>query len=210
MQPYPNGGGYAARYRGATAAPADATGGAEVPVAAFSDTLSPELSAWVAEQPLFFVATAPLQGRLNLSPKGMDTFRVLAPDRVAWTDLTGSGNETAAHLQDDPRITVMFCSFGPEPRILRLYGTARVVGWEDADETALLAAMPRPPGARQVMVMAVDSVQTSCGYAVPRMTLVEERTTLVRWAEKKGEDGLERYRHDKNRRSIDGRDVDVP
>jgi hypothetical protein len=171
-----------------------------------TDSISPELHAFIRSQRVFFVATAPLAstGHVNLSPKGMDTFRVLGPDRVAYLDLTGSGNETAAHLAQNGRITFMFCAFDAKPTILRLYGRGRAVQ-PDTDEWADLSSLfPDLPGARQIIVADLSRVQTSCGYGVPLMKLESDRDTLVRWAEAKGPEGLRQYREQKNRASIDG------
>jgi hypothetical protein len=164
---------------------------------------------FVAEQPIFFVATAAPDGRINLSPKGMDSLRILGPGRLVWLNLTGSGNETAAHLAESPRMTVMWCSFGTRPMILRAYGTARVVhhgaeGWAD-----LAGLLPATPGARQVVDMAVDLVQTSCGYAVPLMDLRAPRETLRDWAAKKGPEGVAAYWAEANRTSLDGRPTGI-
>lgn len=168
--------------------------------------ISDELAAFIAAQPLFFVASAPLagDGHVNLSPKGLDCFAVLSPRSVAYLDLTGSGNETAAHLAENGRITFMFCAFRGSPRILRLYGTGTVVlpGSDRWDE--LLPRFPVLPGVRQIIEAEIDRVQTSCGYAVPLMDLVRPRDTLLRWAENRGEEGLTEYRALKNARSIDG------
>lgn len=170
------------------------------------ETLTPDLVRFIEAQPLFFVATAPLAdaGHINLSPKGLDTFRVLSSSRVAYLDLTGSGNETAAHLHENGRITFMFCSFGASPQILRLYGTGRVVLPHHADWAALIDRFAPYPGIRQIIVAEVELVQTSCGFAVPQMTVVGQREILVRWAEAKGEAGLREYRALKNARSLDG------
>jgi len=169
------------------------------------ECITPELRGFIEEQPLFFVASAPLaeEGHVNLSPKGLDCLRVLGPHEVAYLDLTGSGNETAAHLAENGRITFLFCAFTGSPRILRLYGRGRVVlpdsdGWD-----ALRRLFPEYPGVRQVVVARVTRVQTSCGFAVPRMELVGQRDTLLRWAEAKG-GALPAYRAEKNAHSIDG------
>lgn len=169
------------------------------------EQLDEELVAFIREQPVFFVASAPSEGgHVNLSPKGLDTLRVLGPRQVAWLDLTGSGNETAAHLADNGRLTMMLCSFGPKALILRLYGRGRVV-LPGEDGFAELAALFDPiPGLRQFVVLDLERIQTSCGYAVPRMDDARPRDTLRRWAERKGEEGLERYRREHNARSIDG------
>jgi hypothetical protein len=159
---------------------------------------------FIAAQKMFFVATAAPGGRINLSPKGMTSFRVLDPGRVAWLNVTGSGNETAAHVRETPRMTLMFCAFEGDPLILRLYGTARVVHRHDGEWPALAAHFPDLPGARQIFEVALDLVQTSCGAGVPRYDYIGDRTTLSEWAAKKGEDGLRQYWHDKNRISLDG------
>jgi hypothetical protein len=158
----------------------------------------------IQAQPIFFTATAPHQGRINLSPKGMDSFRIFSSRQVGYLDLTGSGNETAAHLRENGRFTIMFCSFTADPLILRLYGRGRVIRRQDAEWAALRGAFPSLPGERQIIVMDIDSVQTSCGYAVPLMNYAGERDTLARWAEKKGPAGLLDYWRDKNQISIDG------
>lgn len=162
-------------------------------MADFTDHITPEHEAMIARQPMFFVATAAAEGRINLSPKGYDTFRVLSPTRAAWLDLGGSGNETNAHLLADGRVTVMMCNFGQPPLILRLYGRAvPVLPMDDAWE-ALAGHFDLLPGTRQVFDMTVESVQTSCGWGVPVMALDDERATLVKyhaqadpvkWAEK--------------------------
>jgi len=174
--------------------------------------ITPEVARFIGEQPVYFVATAPLSadGHLNLSPKGHDTFRVLSDSRVAYLDLTGSGNESAAHLVENGRITFMFCAFQGAPKILRLFGTGRVV-LPGTDEWALLAPhFPELPGVRQIIVADIHRVQTSCGFAVPLLEVVGERDTLLRWAEAKGEDGLLQYRLEKNARSIDGLPAPAP
>jgi hypothetical protein len=170
------------------------------------ESITPELRAFIEAQHVFFVATAPLeaQGHVNLSPKGMDTLRVLGPRRVAYLDLTGSGNETAAHLAQNGRVTFMFCAFEAKPQILRLYGRGRVVRQGDAPWAELVQQFPALPGARQVIVADLMRVQTSCGFGVPRMSFEGERDALVRWAEAKGDEGLRAYREQKNRLSIDG------
>lgn len=168
--------------------------------------ITPELADWIAAQPLFFVATAPLaaDGHVNLSPRGHDCLRMLGPRELAWLDLTGSGNETAAHLADNGRITVMFCAFTGEPQILRLYGRGEVVLPEAPAWTDLRLHFPALPGVRQIVRVAVERVQTSCGYAVPLMDYRAERSRLLEWAEHKGEAGLVDYRERNNRISIDG------
>jgi hypothetical protein len=175
----------------------------------FYQSITEKLAEFIRAQPLFFVATAPLgaEGHVNLSPKGLDSFRVLGPNQVAYLDLTGSGNETSAHLAENGRVTFMFCAFSGPPNILRLYGQGRTVLPGDGEWDELAGLFPRIPGARQVIVADISLVQTSCGYAVPLMEQVGERDTLTRWAERKGEEGLDAYRREKNVRSIDGLDA---
>jgi hypothetical protein len=160
--------------------------------------------AFIAAQKLFFTATGTTDSRLNLSPKGMDSLRVIDAHRVAYLDLTGSGNETAAHLKHDGRMTMMWCSFDADPLILRLYGRGRAIHRQDAGWSALREHFPALPGERQIIVLEIESVQTSCGYAVPMFTFSGERDTLARWAEKKGTVGLLDYWREKNQVSIDG------
>jgi Pyridoxamine 5'-phosphate oxidase len=166
--------------------------------------LQPDQTAFIAEQHMFFVATAPERGRVNLSPKGMDALRVVSPTRILWLNLTGSGNETAAHLAHDPRITLMWCGFEERPLILRAYGTARAVHTNHSDWPALAAHLPAQPGARQIMDVAIDLVQSSCGFAVPFMDFAGDRPVLRDWALDKGEDGLRDYWQTRNTETIDG------
>jgi len=168
--------------------------------------ITAELRAFIEAQSLFFVATAPLsaEGHVNLSPKGLDSFRVLSPTRVAYLDLTGSGNETSAHLQENGRITFLFCAFQGPPQILRLYGRGRTLLPTMPDWPTLAAQFPDLPGARQIVLADVERVQTSCGFAVPLFEPIGQRDALVKWAKKKGSAGLARYQQQKNRVSIDG------
>jgi hypothetical protein len=169
-------------------------------------SLRPDLAQWWREQPMFFVATAPSgdSGHVNLSPKGYDTFRALAADRVAYLDLTGSGVETIAHLRENGRVTLMACAFNGNPRISRIYGrgTVHTVGTPDFD--ALAPEFPDLPGKRAIIDIEVERVTTSCGYAVPLMDLVEDRERLLDWAAGKGDDGIAAYWEKKNAESIDG------
>ena len=155
-------------------------------------------------QKVFFTATAGKNGRINLSPKGLDTFRYLDAHTVAYLDLTGSGNETEAHLIHNGRLTIMFCSFDEKPLIVRLYGTATNVGLGDDRWQELAGRFPQLPGARQIILMQVDSLQTSCGFGVPVYDFRQERDSLTEWAAKKGEPGLAEYRRKHNAESIDG------
>lgn len=163
------------------------------------------LRGFIERQHLFFVATAPLaRGHVNVSPKGMDSFRVLGPTTVAYLDNVESGNETAAHVLENGRITVMFCAFEGSPLIVRLYGAGRAVLPADAGWAALARHFPTRPGIRQIIVAELDRVQTSCGEAVPFYTYEGQRDQLVRWAAAKGPDAMEAYQREKNVRSIDG------
>jgi len=173
-------------------------------MARFYPALETKHRDFIATQKLFFTASGTASSRLNLSPKGMDSLRVLSDTRVAYLDLTGSGNETAAHLKHDGRLTLMFCGFDTDPLILRLYGRGHVVRRQDAAWRELRRHFAELPGERQFVVLDIDSVQTSCGYAVPLYTYRGERDTLARWAEKKGTLGLLDYWREKNQVSIDG------
>ncbi|MEW5726884.1 MAG: pyridoxamine 5'-phosphate oxidase family protein [Pseudomonadota bacterium] len=180
-------------------------------MARFSDAISDDHAAFMAAQPVFFVATATAEGRINLSPKGLDgTFRVLGPNRVAFLNLTGSGNETAAHLRIDDRITLMFCAFSGAPKILRLYGRGRAVHAGDAGWADLVGLFADLPGKRQVMVVEVDSVNSSCGFGVPLMEPRGQRTMLPDWAGGKGPAGIRRYWRDRNATSFDGLPTGIP
>ena len=170
------------------------------------DEITPPIADFVAAQRIFFVATAPAgdDGRVNLSPKGLDTFSIVGPREVAYLDLTGSGAETIAHLRENGRITIMFCAFEGPPNIVRLYGRGEALAVGDPSATALVERFPALPGARTVVRVDVDRVSTSCGYAVPNLTYVGDRSELTEWAERKGADGLVEYRGEKNAVSIDG------
>lgn len=168
------------------------------------DALSTELIEWIGQQHVFFVATAARDGRINLSPKGQDSLRVVNGRELVWLNLTGSGNETAAHLRDSNRMTLMWCAFEGLPRILRVYGTSDTVHPRDAEWDDCARIVAPTLGARQYFRVHVDLVQTSCGYAVPRMDYVEDRQVLAQWSEKRGEQGIRDYWRDRNQRSIDG------
>ena len=168
------------------------------------ESLSAELIEWIDRQHVFFVGTAARDGCVNVSPKGRDSLRVLNEREILWMNLTGSGNETAAHLQDVNRMTLMWCAFEGLPRILRVYGEAQTIHPRDEAWAACTAQIPAPVGARQYFRLRLDLVQTSCGYAVPFMDYVEDRDVLARWAEKRGEDGIRDYWAEKNQVSLDG------
>jgi len=172
-------------------------------MADFFDELDDAHRAMIAAQPVFFVATAAADARINLSPKGYDSFRVLGPKRVAWLDLGGSGNETNAHLLADGRITLMFCNFRQPALILRIYGTGRpVVPW-DREWDELAAHFTLLPGTRQIFDIEVETVQTSCGYGVPLMTLERERPTLLKH-HARADPGEWAGKYKRRRTSIDG------
>lgn len=175
-------------------------------MAKFYETISETLQKFIEKQHIFFVASAPLsaEGHVNLSPKGMDSLRVLSANRVAYIDLIGSGNETSAHLRENGRITFMWCAFQGKPDIVRLYGTGRAVLPNDPEWVELSPLFPEYMNARQIITADIHLVQTSCGYAVPLMEFVADRDTLTRWAEAKGADGLVEYVCEKNAESIDG------
>lgn len=174
-----------------------------------SKEISAKLTRFMQQQKIFFVGTAARDGRINISPKGMDSLRVLGPNRIVWLNLTGSGNETAAHLAESNRMTIMFCAFEGEPMILRLYGHAQLFHPRDAAWNELIPLFPPIAGARQIIDMAVDMVQTSCGMAVPFFDFREERDQLRQWAEKKGNDGIQSYWEQKNQVSLDGRPTKI-
>lgn len=173
-------------------------------MAKFYPQLTRELQTFIQEQKIFFTATAPIAGRINLSPKGIDTFRCIDLATVAYLDLTGSGNETAAHLLDNGRMTIMFCSFDQQPLILRLYGLGKVILPRDEQWQTLHSLFPSLPGERQIIRLDIESVQTSCGYAVPLYEFKQERQTLIDWAKRKGMEGIKKYWQEKNQQSIDG------
>ena len=166
--------------------------------------ISERFAAFIAAQKIFFVATATADSRVNLSPKGMDSLRLLSSTRVAWLSVTGSGNESAAHLLQNPRMTLMFCAFEGKPLILRLYGTARAVHRLDAEWDALYAHFPALPGSRQIFVLDVNLVQASCGMSVPFFDYVGEREQLSDWARSIGDEGIQAYWEKENQTSLDG------
>lgn len=173
-------------------------------MAKFFTELNDHLGQFIAAQHVFFSASAPTEGRINLSPKGLDTFRILNPKQVAYLDLTGSENETAAHLAQNGRLTLMFCSFEEKPSILRLYGKGRVVFPRDAEWQTLHGHFTTLPGERQIVLLEIESIMTTCGFAVPLFEFKGQRSMLTDWSCKMGEVRLTEYRHERNRTSIDG------
>jgi len=172
-------------------------------MATFYEEITEQQIEFIQRQHIFFVATAHQDGRINLSPKGMDTFRVLDHQTVAYLDLTGSGIETAAHLQHDGRITFMFTSFTQNPNILRLYGTGIAVRPRDPDFDALMQHFTPNAAQRQIITATITSTQDSCGYSVPRYDFIQHRNTLVQYFEKYSPEQLEK-RHTEHTTSIDG------
>lgn len=168
--------------------------------------ITPQLEEWIGKQKMFFVATAPLsdEGHVNCSPKGLDSFVVLDGTTVAYQDLTGSGVETIAHLQENKRITIMFCAFDGPPKILRIYGEGEAVTPEHEDFAQLAKHFPDRLGVRAYIRVRATRIADSCGYAVPLYEFKEHRDVLTKYSENKGEDGLKVYREEKNTLSIDG------
>jgi len=173
-------------------------------MAKFYTSITKRVQQFIDKQKVFFVATAPENGRINLSPKGMDSFRVMNENRVLWLNVTGSGNETAAHLLEKNRITIMFCSFEGAPNILRLYGKGKEIKEIDPNWNEVISLFPKTPGTRQIFDIAIESVQTSCGMSIPFFEYKGEREELNDWASEKGKEGIKDYWEAKNQTSIDG------
>ena len=160
--------------------------------------------AFIAEQKMFFVATAATEGTVNLSPKGMDSLKVIDENKVAWLNVTGSGNETSAHVQLNPRMTIMFCAFEGKPLILRLYGQAKVIHQADKDWDDYYSLFTPLPAARQIFVLNVEYTQSSCGMSVPLYDFVSQREELNRYHNKKSTEKIQDYWRKENQESIDG------
>jgi Pyridoxamine 5'-phosphate oxidase len=169
--------------------------------------LNGTLIDFIAAQQMFFVATAAADGRVNVSPKGLSSLRVVNERQIVWLNLSGSGNETSAHVQECPRMTLMFCAFEGEARILRVYGSAKVIHPRDPEWAGLASRFPAMAGSRQIFVLDIDLVQTSCGTGVPIMSFVAERgpTEMLPFYAEMGEEGVKAYWARKNRLSIDGK-----
>ncbi len=172
-----------------------------------SEQLSSSQIEFIQTQHMFFVATAAPEGRINLSPKGMDTLRVINPTEITWLNLTGSGNETAAHIESTPRMTMMWCAFEGRPLILRAYGEAKLIDASHPRWSTFMETFPSLPGARQIITLKIDLVQSSCGMGVPFYDYQGERDGLIKWANQKGEVGVKEYRDQKNRLSLDGKSI---
>jgi hypothetical protein len=173
------------------------------------DAISETLQDFIKSQKIYFVATAAKDGRVNVSPKGLDSLRIIDQNKVVWLNLTGSGNETAAHLLDTNRMTLMFCDMVEHPMILRLYGNAKTIHPRDSSWEQYAQMFDNYVSARQIFVMDVDLVQTSCGFGVPLFEYQGDRDTLVKWANSKGEKGIEEYWLEKNQKSIDGKETGI-
>ncbi len=171
--------------------------------------ISDELGKFIKAQKIFFVGTAAADGRVNISPKGMDSLRVVGKKRVVWMSVTGSGNETSSHVQENSRMTLMFAAFEGNSMILRLYGNAKVIHKNDPEWQELCTLFDPLPGARQIFDLSVNLVQTSCGMAVPFFDYCGEREQLNDWATKKGEEGIREYWSEKNQISLDGKPTHI-
>lgn len=171
--------------------------------------ITSEHKTFIKNQKLFFVGTAPKEGKINISPKGMDSFRILDDNTIVWLNLTGSGNETAAHLQEDDRMTILFCAFEGKPYILRLYGHAVAIHPKDKKWEELFPLFSANLGARQIMLMRVELVQKSCGYSIPLFEYQEERSILDNWTNKKGAEGIKDYWAERNSISLDGKPTGI-
>jgi hypothetical protein len=171
--------------------------------------ITDKLVEFIENQKIFFVGTATADSKVNISPKGMDSLRVLGKNRVIWLNVTGSGNETAAHVQEHPRMTIMFAAFDGTPLILRLYGVAKVIHKNDPQWSELFPLFTPLPGARQIFDLKVELVQTSCGMAVPLFDQLGDRELLKDWASKKGDAGLQDYWSEKNQLSLDGKPTNI-
>jgi len=173
-------------------------------MAKFYTELNDGLRQFMAAQHIYFNASAPNQGRINISPKGLDTFRILSDRCVAYLDLTGSENESAAHIAENGRLTLMFCSFADKPLILRIYGRGRIVRPRDAQWQELHAHFAPLPGERQIIVLDIESIMTTCGFGVPLYEYKGQRELLPEFSCKMGEERLDEYRRQRNQQSIDG------
>lgn len=166
--------------------------------------LPDKLIQFIEEQKIYFVGTATDESRINISPKGMDSLKVIDKNRIVWLNVTGSGNETSAHIQEDPRMTIMFTAFKGDPMILRIYGKAKVIHKNDKEWESLFSLFNPLPGARQIFDLKIELVQSSCGMSIPLFDYIDEREQLNKWAEKKGEEGIKEYWSKNNQYSLDG------
>jgi hypothetical protein len=173
------------------------------------ESISPVLNEFIRKQHMFFVGTAASDGRVNISPKGMDSLRITNPNQVIWLNSTGSGNESAAHILELDRMTIMFCAFEGAPMILRLFGRASVFHPRDTEWESLYGLFNPLPGARQVFVLEIDLVQTSCGMGVPFYHHVATREDLNDYWAARTPEQIETYWQNKNVNSIDGKPTEI-
>lgn len=164
---------------------------------------------FIAEQKMYFVGTASETGSVNVSPKGGDSLRVIDNNTIAWQNLTGSGNESASHVIQNPRMTIMFCAFEGAPLILRAYGHARVLHQGDSDWDTYVGKFPPSVATRQIFLLDINLVQSSCGMSVPFYDYVADRDELAKWSERQGKEGVEKYWLKKNQKSIDGFETEI-
>lgn len=174
----------------------------------FSELSSKHIE-FIAEQKIYFVGTAAATGSVNLSPKGGDSLRVINPNKIAWLNLTGSGNESASHILKNDRMTLMFCAFEGSPLILRAYGKAKMLHKKDPDWEVYSALFPESVAARQIFILDINLVQSSCGMSVPYFTFDGDRDDLAKWSERQGHAGIEKYWLKKNQQSIDGFETEI-
>ncbi len=180
-----------------------------IPMGQALEQLDDTLIQFIKKQQMFFVGTAGSGGRVNISPKGMDSLRIINPKKVVWLNLTGSGNETAAHVLETNRITIMFCAFEGNPLILRLYGKATVIHPRDNEWDETISLFQDLPGKRQVFVIDIESVAGSCGFGVPLFEYKGNREDLIEWASGKTDSEIKSYWERKNQASIDGKPTHI-
>ena len=174
----------------------------------FSELSSKHIE-FIDKQKIYFIGTAAETGSVNLSPKGGDSLRVISPTKIAWLNLTGSGNESASHVLQNPRMTIMFCAFEGSPLILRAYGEAEVLHSQDAGWDEYSKLFPESVATRQIFVLDINLVQSSCGMSVPYFSYEDDRDDLAKWSERQGPEGIEKYWLKKNQKSIDGFDTEI-
>jgi len=173
------------------------------------DSLNETLQGFIQKQKIFFVGSAGAKGKVNISPKGMDTLKILNPKQVIWMNHTGSGNETAAHVLENGRMTIMFCAFEGRPLILRLYGKAKVIHPRDDKWKDYVSLFDYNVGLRQMFVLDLELALTSCGYGVPLFEYQSDRKGMLRWEDAKGEDGIKEYWENTNKLSLDGKSTGI-
>jgi len=168
------------------------------------ESINQEHRAFIERQKMFVVGSAGAEGFINVSPKGMDSLRILDDKTIIWLNYTGSGNETSAHVQENGRMTIMFNSYDDVPMIMKLYGQAEVFHRGDSEWESFIAHFPKTEGARQIFKLHIELLLTSCGYAVPKYEFIEERKTLQKWIEQKGEEGIKAYWQEHNTKTLNG------